>query len=160
MEINWNEKIKESLDRTEFMAIATYGDDGSWVCPVQYGYSENLKLYFVSMKGSKHVENILRNGQVALAIFKTERFADGDVLGLQLKGTARHLDNESEIEEAARCYYGRSGEDFKTKVQEHMDENAEWQFFEVTPSELWCFDSRAFGEKRQKADLSAINLPF
>lgn len=142
------------------MAIATAGDDGTWVCPVQYGYDENINLYFVSAVGSKHIKNILANSQVACAIFKTERFSSGDVLGLQLKGAARQLTTEKEIMEAARCYYGRSGEDFATKVREHIGKDAEWQFFEITPTELWCFDSRVFGENRQQVDLSAISLPF
>src|SRR6478752_8542870 len=53
-EIDWNEKVKEALDRTEFMAISTIGADGSWTCPVQFGFSEKLDLYFRSMPHSKH----------------------------------------------------------------------------------------------------------
>src|SRR5215470_3070589 len=39
-EIDWNEKVKEALDRTEFMAISTIDAGGSWTCPVQFGHSE------------------------------------------------------------------------------------------------------------------------
>src|SRR5262245_55865686 len=31
-EIDWNDKVKEALDRTEFMAISTIDADGSWTC--------------------------------------------------------------------------------------------------------------------------------
>src|SRR5215813_11152590 len=37
--IDWNEKVKEALDRTEFMAISTIDAGGSWTCPVQFGHS-------------------------------------------------------------------------------------------------------------------------
>src|SRR5262249_22027880 len=38
-EIDWNEKVKEALDRTEFMAISAIDAGGSWTCPVQFGHS-------------------------------------------------------------------------------------------------------------------------
>jgi hypothetical protein len=57
-EIDWNEKVKEALDRTEFMAISTIGADGSWTCPVQFGHSEKLDLYFRSMPHSKHMRHL------------------------------------------------------------------------------------------------------
>ena len=144
MQIDWNTKIKEALDRTEFMAISTVGNDGSWTNPVQYGYSEKLDLYFVSMMDAKHVTNLLKDPRISVAIFKTERFSDGEVLGLQLKGTAKHLIDQSEIKEAIGCYGSKPSQI--------------WNFFKITPEELWCFDSRVFGEKRERVDLSALNL--
>ena len=144
MSIDWNSKIKEALGRTEFMAISTIDDKGSWTNPVQYGYSERLDLFFVSMMDSKHVQNILKDARVSAAIFKTERFPDGDVLGLQLKGTATHVTDPAEIKDAIR-YYGST-----------PDEG--WQFFKVVTEELWCFDSRVFGEKRERVDLTGLSL--
>lgn len=143
---NWNSKVKEALDRTEFMAISTIGEDGSWTNPVEFHYSEKMNLYFVSMIDTKHVQNILRDPRISAAIFKTERFPgpEGDVLGLQLKGTAQHLTDERDIEEAVRCWGGRPSE--------------VWNFFKIVPEEVWCFDSREFGEKRVKVDLSSIAL--
>lgn len=144
--IDWNQKIKEALLRTEFMAISTVGEDGSWTNPVQYGFSEKLDLYFVSMLDAKHSRNILEDPRISAAIFKTERFSgpEGDVLGLQLKGTARHLTDQSELEEAARCYGSRPEEI--------------WHFFKISIEELWCFDSRIFGERRVRVDLGSLSL--
>jgi uncharacterized protein YhbP (UPF0306 family) len=144
--IDWNVKVKEALDRTEFMAISTIGDDGSWTNPVQYGYSEKLDLYFVSMMDAKHVANILKDPRVSVAIFKTERFSDGEVLGLQLKGTAKHLTDAKEIEEAVRCYGSKPSE--------------VWNFFKISPAEAWCFDSRLFGEQRKQVPLNEIGLKY
>lgn len=144
--MDWNEKVKEALSRTEFMALSTVGSDGSWTCPVQYGYSEKLNLYFVSMMHSKHVKNILDDGRVSAAIFKTERFpgADGDVLGLQLSGVATHLKEKSDIEKAV-SFWGH-------------EPQKEWNFFKIVPEELWCFDSRVFGEERKHVDLNILDL--
>ena len=59
--IDWAAKVKEALDRTDIMALSTIGPDGSWTSPVQYRYSEKLNLYFVSLKSSRHVTNILHD---------------------------------------------------------------------------------------------------
>ncbi|MBI4087074.1 pyridoxamine 5'-phosphate oxidase family protein [Candidatus Kaiserbacteria bacterium] len=160
--IDWNAKIKEALDRTEFMAISTIGEDGSWTCPVQFGYSGTLDLYFKSMPHSKHVQNLLKDERISVAIYKTDRFpgSERDVLGLQLAGTVRLLTQRADVEEAARCYYGRDPRklDYKTKIDEHVGGNAEWNFFKITPTELWCFDSRIFGEEREKVDLENLYI--
>jgi uncharacterized protein YhbP (UPF0306 family) len=144
--INWNLKIQEAVDRTEFMAISTTDEHGSWTNPVQYGYSEKFDLYFVSMLDAKHVKNILKNPRVSGAIYKTERFpgSEGNVMGLQFKGNAYHITDNNEINEAVG-YYGSKPSEV-------------WNFFKIIPEELWCFDSRVFGEKRVNVDLETLKL--
>ena len=90
------------------MVLGTLGKDGSWSSPVAFAYSEKMELFFISMMDSKHTKNILSNPNVSVAIFKTERFTGGDVMGLQLKCTALHLTSPKDIKEAARYYFGRS----------------------------------------------------
>jgi uncharacterized protein YhbP (UPF0306 family) len=160
MPIDWNSKLKEALDRTEFMAISTVGSDGSWTNPVAFAYSEKMELLFISMMDSKHSQNILKNPDVSAAIFKTERFSDGEVLGLQLKGTASHLTDPKEIEYAAKYYFGRSeaNDEFKNLTSLKDGANAVWQFFKIVPTEVWCFDSRVFGEKRVEVDMKSVNI--
>lgn len=159
--VDWNDKIKEALDRTEFMAISTTGDDGSWTNPVAFAYNEKAELFFISMVDTKHSKNILANPNVSAAIFKTERFSGGDVLGLQLKGNAKHLKDQEEINRAASYYFGRSlsNDEFRGETSEKRGSAAVWQFFQITPTELWCFDSRSFGEKRVVVNLELLNLP-
>lgn len=158
--MDWNAKIKEAMDRTEFMAIATIGKEGSWTNPVAFSYDERANLYFISMMDAQHVQNILTNPQTSAAIFKTERFSDGDVLGLQLSGACQHLTEKDAIDEAARYYFGRnaSNNEFRAQTSVTGGTDALWQFFKIIPTELWCFDSRIFGEKRERVDLDILNL--
>lgn len=158
--VDWNVKVKEALDRSEFMAISTTGIDGSWTNPVAYAYSEKMELFFISMMDSKHAKNILAKRDISGAIFKTERFEGGDVLGLQYKGTAQHLTKQADIDYAAKYYFGNSpaNDAFRLETSEKGGIEAPWQFFKITPSELWCFDSRVFGEQRRQVELSALNL--
>ena len=116
-------KLKKRLDRTEFMAISTIGADGSWTCPVQFGHSEKLDLYFRSMPHSKHMRHLLADNRISVAIFKTERFPGSrEVMGLQLKGKAARLTDRANVEDAARHMYGRDPRkiDYRTKIDEHL----------------------------------------
>ena len=160
-EIDWNEKVKEALDRTEFMAISTTDADGSWTCPVQFGHSEKLDLYFRSMPHSKHMRHLLADNRISVAIFKTERFPGSrEVMGLQLKGKAARLTDRANVEDAARHMYGCDPRkiDYRTKIEEHLGPDAVWNFVKISPEEAWCFDSRVFGEERREIDLKNLNL--
>jgi hypothetical protein len=51
-------------------------------------------------------------------------------LGLQLRGTAHHLGEVSDG----------------------------WQHFTIRPEEVWCFDSRVYGNERRRVNLSRLSL--
>jgi len=127
-----NARVKEALSRTTIMALGTMGDDGSWVSPVEYEHDEKLVLYFLSMMDTKHVANILRDYRVSVAIYSHPGPPGGN-MGLQIRGRAKHLAAESE---------GEGG----------------WQRFQITPAEVWCFDSRVFGTSRQRVDLTHLRI--
>jgi nitroimidazol reductase NimA-like FMN-containing flavoprotein (pyridoxamine 5'-phosphate oxidase superfamily) len=158
--MDWNQKVKEALDRTEFMVISTTGADGSWTCPVQFRYSDKLDLYFRSLVHAKHMLDLQNDDRVSVAIFSTERFANSrDVMGLQLKGRARILEDRAGVEEAARNMYGKDQReiDFRTKIDEHLGDSM-WKFVKIVPNEAWCFDTRVFGEERRQIDLTSLQL--
>ena len=113
------------------MALSTMGPDGSWTTPVQYRYNEKLELSFVSLMDAKHVANILHDSRVSAAIYHPEQFAGGGSLGLQLRGSARHVSAN--------------------------DVDGGWHTFTITPDEVWCFDSRV-SRKRMKIDLATLKL--
>jgi uncharacterized protein YhbP (UPF0306 family) len=139
--IDWTARVKEALDRTDIMALSTIDPDGSWTSPVQYRYSEKLNLYFVSLKSSKHVANMLHDPRVSVAIYKPEPFPgpNGGNLGLQIRGRA----HSARIEEAV-SYLG-------------YKPTAPWQVFKITPEELWCFDSR-IARMRKRVDVAKLDF--
>lgn len=125
-----NKRVKEALDRTAIMALSTIGQDGSWTCPVHFSYDKNLKLTFQSMTNTKHVQNILKDPRVSVAIYSFPGPPGGN-LGLQIKGTARVADGEIGSSDSKR--------------------------FVITPDELWIFDSRVIRE-RQPVNLANVEL--
>jgi Uncharacterized stress protein (general stress protein 26) len=142
-DIDLNARVKEALERTEIMALSTIGPDGSWTSPMEFRYNEKLELYFMSMMDTKHVANILKDPRVSVAIYSFPGPTGGN-LGLQIKGTAKHLTKQSASDEAAH----NTGNKFSET----------WHHFKITPEEVWCFDSRVFGRKRRHVDLSDLNL--
>jgi len=125
-----NSRVQEALDRTEIMALSTVGPDGSWTSPVQYHADDQLNLFFMSMPNARHVANIKHNPHVSLAIYSFPGPPGGN-LGLQIKGTAEHLAEQSTP--------------------------GSWQQFKITPEEAWCFDSRITRE-RQRIDLQHLEI--
>ncbi|HET8883975.1 MAG TPA: pyridoxamine 5'-phosphate oxidase family protein [Candidatus Saccharimonadales bacterium] len=130
MDNDINQRVKEALDRTEIMALATVGDDGSWVSPVKYNYTDTFTLSFVSMPGTKHVTNIQSDNRVSVAIYQYPGPTGGN-LGLQITGTA--ADQEPE----------------KTNGGHR---------FTITPTDAWLFDSRGGNWEREPVDLDRLQL--
>lgn len=158
-EIDWNQKVREILDRTEFLALSTMGDGDTWTCPVAFSYDEKMNLYFISMMHTKHVKNIIKESKVSVAIFSTERYASGDVSGLQLSGLATEILDSKELQSAAENYFSRSANNDEFMNQTSAkDVEALWHFFKIVPKELWCFDSRIFGELRERVNIDGLNL--
>ncbi len=124
-------RVKEALNRTEIMALSTIGEDGSWTSPVQYQYDEKLNLFFSSMIDTKHVSNILKDPRVSVAIYSHPGPLRGNI-GLQIKGHAEEVTDDKSSEG--------------------------WHRFKIKPEEVWLFDSRVFDKKRQKVDLSTLQI--
>jgi nitroimidazol reductase NimA-like FMN-containing flavoprotein (pyridoxamine 5'-phosphate oxidase superfamily) len=64
-----NARVREALDRTEIMALSTLGPDGPWTSPVQFRFNDKLELFFLSMLEAKHVQNIMEDARVSVAIY-------------------------------------------------------------------------------------------
>ena len=156
--VDWNKNIKEALDRTEFMALATSGPEGPWVCPVVFSYDREMNFYFVSMTTSTHVRNIEKDPSVALAIYKTERVGVSGVIGLQIVGEAATMTDPEELAKCSSCYFNRAENytEIKEIAADAGGEGSNWQFFKVKTRELWYFNSKDFGEKRIKVELSDL----
>jgi general stress protein 26 len=129
MKDDMSARVKEALERTEIMALSTSSEDGSWVSPVRFEYNDKLELTFMSMPKTKHVQNILKDPRVSVAIYSFPG-PEGGNLGLQIQGMAEDL----------------TGSDASG-----------WHSFKITPSQAWLFDSRVSRE-RQQVDLASLHL--
>ncbi|MBI2032817.1 MAG: pyridoxamine 5'-phosphate oxidase family protein [Candidatus Levybacteria bacterium] len=144
---NWKKYIEEALSVTDFCSIATVDKKGVWSSPVYFAWDKNYNFYFISQMKSRHMQNIKSNSRIAVSIYKTEQ--KGDIVGIQLEGTAKILsrnDGEKEINHAHDTYYGRAG--FGPDMKEYLN-NPTWLYVKITPENIFYFDTRFFGEERQ-----------
>ena len=145
--LDWKKLLTEALDRTQFMALATSGDEGVWVCPVYFAFDERFRLYFISQPDSKHMKNIARNPAVAVAIFSTDQEPRRDVVGVQLEGMAEAVPKE-DAEEAHRIYFTET-EARRPVAADHPPDHyvsgaADWRIMRIIPGRIYYFDTEFF----------------
>lgn len=159
--MNWNTKIKEALDRSEFMALGTVDAEGVWTCPVVFSYDEKCNLYFISRLGTRHAQNIEQDPRVSVAIYKTERTTHDGVIGLQGVGTARQIDEPAELAECIGLYFNRNvvNDEYKNEAASAPEEGS-WRVFKITLNAMWYFNSNEYGTTgRVAVDLAGLEVP-
>lgn len=151
---DWKKYIEKGLAATNFCSIATVDPKGVWSNPVFFAWDNKYNFYFISQMASRHMQNIEKDGRVSLAIYKTEQ--SDNVAGIQLEGRAKILskkDGKAEIQHAYDTYYGRAGHG--PNVQGYLNDPT-WLYVKITPSNIYYFDTRFFGEERQQVPLSEL----
>lgn len=148
---DWKKYIDECLSTTDYCALSTVDNAGSWVNPVYFAWDGEFNLYFISQMPSRHMQNLSKDSRVSVAVYSTAQ--KGDVAGVQLKGDAKILSDEGEIKEAFDIYHGRTGggEDVKQYI-----EDPTWIFVKITPNEVSYFDTRFFDEERQTVPMEKL----
>ena len=147
----WKKRIIECLNSTEFLALSTCRNGRTWTCPVFFAYDEKFNFYFISQPGSKHMQNILVNGEISVAIYSTNQSAAGDVFGVQFSGKAVMLP-DSEVEKAFQIYYARSPKAAvmkDNKPEKYKGSKVAWKFVKIIPSEIHIFDTKSFRRRKK-----------
>jgi uncharacterized protein YhbP (UPF0306 family) len=149
-EFEWSKYLKECLESTSFMALATQGTGGLWNHAVYFAYDSKLNVYFMSQPGSRHMQNLTLDGGVAVAIFATDQDATKNAVGIQIRGEATILAGE-QVAQAHAIYYQRAPviNGIPSQLSEFLAPAALWRLVKVEPQEIGYFNSQVFGEHRQ-----------
>jgi uncharacterized protein YhbP (UPF0306 family) len=91
--------VRENLDNTIHMSLATTRDNHPWVCEVHFAYDDNLSLYYRSLTSRRHSEEIALNPNVAGNIVK-QHALDEYPLGVYFEGAAELLEPGDEQNKA------------------------------------------------------------
>ncbi len=128
--------VRENIDKTVHMSLATAKNNTPWVCEVHFAYDDNLNLYFRSLKSRRHSQEITDNPKVAGNII--DKYALGDkVIGIYFEGTAKLLGTGAEQKLAFDCLKKRlrAGDDILEEAQ-HDDGH---QFYKITIKNWYVF---------------------
>lgn len=141
--------VREFIDKTVHLSLATTSDKAPWVCEVHFAYDDNLNLYFRSLKSRRHSQEIANNPNVAGNII--DKYGLGDpVVGVYFEGVARLLEAGDEQNLAADCLKVR------LKIDDYIVEEASHeeghQFYKITVANWYVF-GRFGGSSGQKHKL-------
>ena len=94
--------IREYIDKTVHMSLATVSGDAPWVCEVHFAYDENLSLYFVSLPTTRHCRELAVNPRVAGNIIKQHSLEEAPN-GIYFEGSAEVITEPSDKEIEIYC---------------------------------------------------------
>ncbi len=142
--------IRENIDKTVHMSLATVSGNKPWVCEVHFAYDDQLNLYWRSLKSRRHSQELAVNPNVSGNIVR--QFALGETpLGLYFEGTAKLLEGEADKLVAYQCIKDRLG--VKDSVLQESNREDGAQFYKVTIS-TWYVVGSFDGKPLQKYSLA------
>jgi len=100
--------LSEFLDELGTLTLATQGPDGPWAASLFFARDEQLNLYFISDRNSRHARELLECGTVAVTVNDDYRHWAG-IRGLQIAGRANRVPR-ARRSEVAELYLKKFGE--------------------------------------------------
>ena len=136
-------RVKEILEKTHLMSIATYDDGGVWVSDVIFVYDDDLNVYWMSDPDVRHSQAISKNTSVAGTITYTTK-ANEHNLGIQFSGIAKKIDG-TRYDLAVKHSTKRNHPE--PKESDDFLQGDSW--YMLTPNKIELIDEENFGFKKQ-----------
>ena len=146
--INVEKIVREYIQKTVHMSLATVKDNKPWVCEVHFAYDEGLNLYFVSKQSTRHCQEIALNPAVAGNIVKTHQLSELPH-GIYFEGNAELLEFASDQE--VRQYCERLERD-PIEVAEQLKESGGKRMYKILVSN-WAIFGKFDQASLQKYEL-------
>lgn len=148
MNIDVEQIIREYIDKTVHLSLATVRDNKPWVSEVHFGYDDDLNLYFVSLHSTRHCQEIADNPHVAGNIVKQHSIEEAPN-GIYFEGEATKL--EDPTQDQVDLYCNRLGRDKAELVEMLKDKNSR-SMYKIAPYN-WAIFGKFGLDKNQKHEL-------
>ena len=142
--------LREYIDKTIHMSLATSRDNNPWVCEVHFAYDQDLNLYFCSLASRRHSQEIADNPRVAGNIVR-QHAPDEYPHAVYFEGTAERISDESAFSDIAKLFINRLGAD-ESIIDDAKDPDGH-QFYKITVATWYAF-GKFGGDEGQKDELS------
>jgi uncharacterized protein YhbP (UPF0306 family) len=154
MNLDVEKIVRDYIDKTIHLSLATVNGESPWVCEVHFAYDEYLNLYFRSLKSRRHSQEIAANPKVAGNII--DKYGLGEpVVGVYFEGKAELLEAGPAQNLAAECLKNRLNiED--DMIAEAVHE-AGHKFYKITVANWYVFGR--FGEPSGQKHALEWNKP-
>lgn len=90
MTVNLRSRVREVLEQSHLMSLATHDEGGVWVADLIFISDDDSNLYWMSDPDCRHSKAIEQNPQVAGSITASVRSKEPN-FGIQFSGTAERL---------------------------------------------------------------------
>ncbi len=136
MNLDIEKIVREYIDKSPHMSIATVSGDRPWVCEVHFAYDENLNLYFRSQPFRRHSQEIAANPHVAGNIVR-QHALDEYPHAIYFEGDTEMVTDEGIFQEIYGYFKQRQN------VDESIIENAKKEdghrFYRITVENWYAF---------------------
>jgi uncharacterized protein YhbP (UPF0306 family) len=142
--------VREYVDKSLHMSLATVSDNKPWVCEVHFVYDENLNLYWRSLASRRHSQEIAANPHVAGNIVRQHALGEYPH-AVYFEGTAELLSSEEDCQQVFGLFQSRLVADEAILADAQNPEGH--QFYKLTVQNWYAF-GKFGGDKGLKHKLA------
>ena len=128
--------VRENIDKTVHMSLATTRDNHPWVCEVHFAYDDDLNIYYRSLSTRRHSEEIALNSNIAGNIVRQHALGEYP-LGIYFEGTAELLEAGDEQNHAYETLHNRL--DTSESAIEEAARDDGHKFYKITVKNWYVF---------------------
>lgn len=143
-----NKIAKDIINNNIYLTLAT-ANGNPWAAPLYYCIDDKYDFYYISQIDCAHTQHILKNPNVAFAIFDSHQ-KEGTGNGVQGSGKAYFLEKDDEIDKALKYYHTAY---IELKLETLKPPNP-YRMFQLVTEKFYVLDPEAEVDKRVKVYLT------
>ena len=136
---NWKKIVEEYLAKTRMLQIATCIDDQPWNVTVYFAYDDDLNIFWISKKATRHSQEIMKNPKVAGILVYDQQPSQKTIKGLSFEGIAEVLNGEDE-EKASKIYIEQLNRE-QTLLEDIRSGKNPHKIYRIKPKRFVLIDS-------------------
>lgn len=136
MNIDVENVIREYIDKSLHMSLATVSGNKPWVSEVHFVYDDNLNLYWRSLASRRHSKELTTNPSVAGNIVRQHTLEEYPH-AIYFEGTAELVDDPEQHEAIFPLFKSRLGAN-KSILDEARQEDGH-KFYKITVANWYAF---------------------
>lgn len=136
MSVDVEKIVREYVDKTVHMSLATVSGDRPWVCEVHFVYDDNLNLYYRSLESRRHSQEIAKNPHVAGNVVRQHEVMEYPS-AIYFEGKAEMITDEKRIMEVGQYFKDRLN--VPDDVAEDAKREDGHRFYKVTVETWYAF---------------------
>lgn len=136
MNVDVEQIVREYINKSLHLSLATVSGSRPWVCEVHFAYDEKLNLYFRSLASRRHSQEIASNPNVAGNIVRQHALGDYPH-AIYFEGTAEMVTDEAAFTELYSYFKQRQNVDESIIDDAKKDDGH--KFYKITVENWYAF---------------------